>query len=548
MTHVVKPVTSEIVAKLWNLCNVLRDDGVTYHQYVSELTYLLFLKMMQETGEEHRLILSREQKKGVPNKDKTGKRSTSLFKVLGSNRLSTRKAEPHKEEPGKRWADLIKASAPDRLSMYEDLLRDYGRHGKGIIQQVYANASTIITKPATLSTLVTEIDKLDWYSVQRDDLGDLYEGLLERNASEKKSGAGQYFTPRDLIDSIVAVLKPTLDDQIQDPAAGTGGFLIAANNYLREHNDFDSLTNQQQRQYRKETFYGMELVQDTHRLALMNLLLHGIEGGIAFGDTLGNEGKQLKPATLMLSNPPFGTKKGGGLPTRDDFTYPTTNKQFCFLQHIYRGLKANGRAAVVLPDNVLFESNVGTQIRRDLMDKCNLHTILRLPTGIFYAQGVKTNVLFFTRGKTDKGNTKETWIYDMRANMPQFGKRTAFNRDYFRTPAKAPKTVPRDKFEDVFGSDPRGGPAALAKRVDTGESGRWRKFTRAQIAARGDNLDISWLKDDSAESTDAQRDDPAMVARLALRELDSAVKELRALLEALGEDPRGVLLEGSESE
>jgi type I restriction enzyme M protein len=513
MTHAVKPATSEIVAKLWNLCNVLRDDGVTYHQYVNELTYLLFLKMMQETGEEHRLIVSLPAKK---------------------------KGEPSKDKPGKRWADLVKASSPDRLTIYKDLLHKYGLYGKGISRQVYANASTIIVKPATLSTLVTEIDKLDWYSVQRDDLGDLYEGLLERNAAEKKSGAGQYFTPRDLIDSIVAVLKPTLDDVIQDPAAGTGGFLIAANNFLRTHHDFDSLTNQQQRKYRKDTFYGMELVQDTHRLALMNLLLHGIEGGIAFGDTLGKEGKQLRKASLMLSNPPFGTKKGGGLPTRDDFTYPTTNKQFCFLQHIYRGLDVNGRAAVVLPDNVLFESNVGTDIRRDLMDKCNLHTILRLPTGIFYAQGVKTNVLFFTRGKTDKGNTKETWIYDMRANMPQFGKRTPFNRDYFRTPAKVLKKVARDKFEDVYGSDPRGGAAALAKRVDTGESGRWRKFTRAQIAARGDNLDISWLKDDSAESADAQRDDPAMVARLALRELDSAVQELRALLQALGEDPDGV--------
>ena len=278
-------------------------------------------------------------------------------------------------------------------------------------------------------------------------------------------------------------------------------------------------------------------MQDTHRLALMNLLLHGIEGGIQFGDTLGEEGSRLPLATLMLSNPPFGTKKGGGLPTRSDFSYPTTNKQFCFLQHIYRGLKPGGRAAVVLPDNVLFESNIGTDIRRDLMDKCNLHTILRLPTGIFYAQGVKTNVLFFTCGKTDKGNTQEVWVYDMRANMPQFGKRTPFSRDYFRTPAGAPASTPRDKFEDVFGDDPRGGPDALARRVDTGEAGRWRKLTREQIAARGDNLDISWLKDDSAATAEAQRDEPALVARLALRELNAAVAELRALLDELGEDP-----------
>lgn len=513
MTHVVKPATSEIVAKLWNLCNVLRDDGVTYHQYVSELTYLLFLKMMQETGEEGRLIISPPAKK---------------------------KGDPVVDEPGPRWADLVNASAPDRLALYEDLLRDYGRHGKGIIQQVYANASTIITKPATLSTLVTEIDKLNWYSVARDDLGDLYEGLLERNANEKKSGAGQYFTPRDLIDSIVTVMRPTLDDVIQDPAAGTAGFLIAANNYLRDHYPPAERTEAQQRKYRHSTFHGMELVQDTHRLALMNMLLHGIEGGISFGDTLGDEGARLTrlaPATLILSNPPFGTKKGGGLPTRTDFTYPTTNKQFCFLQHIYRGLKPGGRAAVVLPDNVLFESNIGADIRRDLMDKCNLHTVLRLPTGIFYAQGVKTNVLFFTRGKTDKDNTKEVWVYDMRANMPQFGKRTPFTRDYFRTDEKAPASTPRDKFEDVFGSDPQGKPASLAQRVDTGESGRWRKFTRAQIAARGDNLDLSWLKDDSAESAQSQLDEPALLARLAMAEMSAALADLRALVEELGEDP-----------
>lgn len=520
----INPAASDIVAKLWNLCNLLRDDGVTYHQYVSELTYLLFLRMMQETGQEDGLVIFKHPKKG----------------------------EPVEKMDGTRWADLMAASAPDRLDLYKELLLDYGLHGRGSVQQIYANASTFITKPATLSKLVVEIDKLDWYSVQRDDLGDLYEGLLERNANEKKSGAGQYFTPRDLIDSIVTVLQPTLDDVIQDPAAGTGGFLIAANNYLRAKYKPEDRSEAQQRKYRSSTFYGMELVQDTHRLALMNMLLHGIEGGIQFGDTLGEEGTRLPAATLCLSNPPFGTKKGGGLPTRTDFTYPTTNKQFCFLQHIYRNLKPGGRAAVVLPDNVLFESNVGADIRRDLMDKCNLHTVLRLPTGIFYAQGVKTNVLFFTRGKTDKGNTKEVWVYDMRANMPQFGKRTPFTRDYFRTAADAAPTVPRDKFEDVFGADPCGGPAALAQRVDTGEAGRWRKYTREQIKARGDNLDISWLKDDNAESAEAQRDEPALVARLVMRELTGAMADLRSLLEELGDDPdaalEDLLLDAEESD
>jgi len=288
------------------------------------------------------------------------------------------------------------------------------------------------------------------------------------------------------------------------------------------------------------------LVQDTHRLALMKMLLHGIEGGVTHGDTLSDDHNALPPATLILSNPPFGTEKGGGLPTRIDLTYETSNKQFAFLQHIYRALKSGGRAAVVLPDNVLFESNVGTSIRRELMDKCNLHTILRLLTGIFYAQCVKTNVLFFTKGagngkSADKSNTKEVWVYDMRANMPQFGKRTPFTRDYFRTQADASPDVARDRFEDIFGADPSGGTEALALRVDSGDAGRWRCFSRESIAQGDDNLDISWLKDHNAETAQAQRDDPALVARLLQHELCGAMSELRVLLEALGEDPDAVL-------
>lgn len=499
----------DIGAKLWQLCHVLRDDGVTYHQYLSELTYLLFLKMMKETGQESRL---------------------TVFK-------SPAKGKPKELQPGTRWDDLITASAPERLDLYKEMLLDYGLHGQGAVQQIYANANTFITKPATLSKLVTDIDALDWYSMQRDDLGEMYENLLERNATEKKSGAGQYFTPRDLIDSIVAVMQPKLGDVIQDPAAGTCGFLIAAHKYLKEKYPVDDRTDEEQRTYQHNTFYGMELVQDTHRLALMNMLLHGIEGGVAYGDTLSDDHKQLPAATLILSNPPFGTKKGGGLPTRTDLTYVTSNKQFAFLQHIYRNLAPGGRAAVVLPDNVLNDANVGCNVRRDLMDKCNLHTILRLPTGIFYAQSVKTVVLFFTKGEKDKGNTQEVWVYDMRANMPQFGKRTPFTRDYLRTPEDAPESQPRDKFEDMFGNDPKGSPATLAKRVDSGDKGRWRKFTREQIAARGDKLDFAWLKDDSAEAAEAQRDDPALVARLLQRELSGAMSELRALLEELGEDP-----------
>lgn len=480
--------TQDIVAKLWNLCNILKDDGVTYHQYVTELTYILFLKMAQETDKEHML------------------------------------------PAGFRWADLIKKSAPDRLRFYEDLLRELSRHGRGIVQEIYANSSTFIKKPITLSTLVSEIDGLNWYDAKQEGLGDLYEGLLEKNANEKKSGAGQYFTPRTLIDAMVQVVKPTSGDVIQDPAAGTGGFLIAADRYIRTHEDAAKWNDKQLNKYYTRTFYGMEHVQDTHRLALMNLMLHGIDSdadgeraGIRYGDTLSPLGKALPKATLILTNPPFGTKKGGGLPDRDDFTFATSNKQFAFLQHIYRGLAPGGRAAVVLPDNVLFEGNVGKDIRKDLMDKCNLHTILRLPTGIFYAQGVKTNVLFFTKGMTEKGNTKEVWIYDLRANMPQFGKRTVLTREHFK------------EFRTAFGDDPLGEAKSLAKRVDTGESGRFRQFKREWIAERNESLDISWLKDASVEDA-ADLPEPAELAQLALGELEGAMSELRAILSELGEE------------
>ncbi|MGO4519249.1 N-6 DNA methylase [Dyella sp. 2RAF44] len=481
-----KNAASDIVSKLWGLCNVLKDDGVTFHQYVTELTYLLFLKMAQETGTEDQL------------------------------------------PKGYRWEDLTALSALDRLEAYRKMLVHLGSHGSMLVREIFANASSFIKKPVTLSTLITDIDKLDWYSVHREDLGDLYEGLLEKNANEKKSGAGQYFTPRVLIDCMVAVMQPQLDDTIQDPAAGTGGFLIAANHWLRTHNDIDSLTEAQQRRYRYKTFYGMEHVQDTHRLALMNLMLHGIDssqdgGGIHYGDTLSPEGQALPKASLILTNPPFGTKKGGGLPTRDDFTYPTSNKQFAFLQHIYRALKPGGRAAVVLPDNVLFESNVGTQIRRDLMDKCNLHTILRLPTGIFYAQGVKTNVLFFTRGEKDKGNTKEVWVYDLRTNMPQFGKRTLLTSEHF------------EAFKSAFGRDPLGGSKSLDKRKDTGEEGRFRVFTRDRIAERGEDLNFTWLKERGDDADDGLPE-PAVLAREAMTELESAFEELRGMLAELGED------------
>lgn len=387
---------------------------------------------------------------------------------------------------------------------------------------------SIFRKANTLNTLVTEIDKLDWYNAKQEGMGDIYEGLLEKNANESKAGAGQYFTPRALIDSMVKVMRPTLKDVIQDPAAGTGGFLIAANRYILEHEDPTDWTSAQKKKYGTDTFYGMEFVPDTFRTGCMNLMLHGVESdpakaGMRCGDTLSPEGQALPEASLMLTNPPFGSKKGGGLPERSDFEFPTSNKQLCFLQHIYLGLKPGGRAAAIFPDNVLFESNVGQQIRTDLMDKCNLHTVLRLPTGIFYAQGVKTNVLFFTRGKKARKNTKEVWVYDLRANAPQFGKRTALTREYFKA------------FEAAFGTDPFGSAAGLAKRIDTGEDGNFRRFSREWIAERGDNLDITWLNGDH-ENEEGELPEPTTLAREAITELEAALSELHGILRELGEE------------
>ncbi|MCP4350843.1 MAG: N-6 DNA methylase [Desulfobacterales bacterium] len=473
-------ITHDIVAKLWNLCNVLKDDGVTYHQYVTELTYLLFLKMAEETGEEDKL------------------------------------------PQGYRWKNLIEKPAPDRLEHYKKMLIDLGSRGNRQVREIFANASSFIKKPVTLSGLVKSIDELDWYSARLEGLGDLYEGLLEKNANEKKSGAGQYFTPRVLINVMVELMHPKIGEVIQDPAAGTAGFLIAANHYMREHNDFFNLSEVEFHGYKNKTFFGMEHVQDTHRLAMMNMMLHSLDGdtpesGMIYGDTLSPRGQQLPKADLILTNPPFGTKKGGGVPSRDDFTFATSNKQLAFLQHIYRALKPGGRAAVVLPDNVLFEGNVRKDIRKDLMDKCDLHTILRLPTGIFYAQGVKTNVLFFTRGETDVGNTKAVWVFDLRTNMPSFGKTAPLTTGHFT------------EFIKCFGKDPYG----KAKRKDLGEKGRFRKFSRAYIRERGESLDISWLRDDSIEDA-AGLPGPELLVREAVGELEGALGDLQGILGELG--------------
>ncbi len=459
---------AEIVSKLWNLCNVLRDDGITYHQYVTELTYILFLKMAKETGSE----------KNIPE--------------------------------DYRWDALKTKEGMELKRFYEELLRELGEHCTGRVQEIYQGARSNIEEPANLKKIITNIDELDWYSAKEEGLGNLYEGLLEKNANEKKSGAGQYFTPRVLIDVMTELIAPQPGERCNDPACGTFGFMIAADHYVKEHtNDWMDLTEEDAEFEQKEAFTGAELVHETHRLALMNAMLHDIEGKIYLCDTLSNQGKVMQGFDVVLTNPPFGTKKGGERANRDDFTYQTSNKQLNFLQHIYRSLKADGkaRAAVVLPDNVLFADGEGERIRADLMDKCNLHTVLRLPTGIFYAQGVKTNVLFFTRGTADQNNTEEVWFYDLRTNMPSFGKTNPLKYDHFK------------EFITAY----------TAENRHAVENDRWSVFTREEL---GNTLDKGLIRDDSVLDYD-DLPDPIESGEECIAQLEEAVDLLKSVVKEL---------------
>lgn len=515
---------NDIVQKLWNLCDVLRDDGINYSDYVSELVLLLFIKMVHENTE---------------------------AELLDQHTL------PH----GCRWGDLNSLSGLNLLNHYKQMLLKLSTgkdaegnsvHADPLISAIYADAQTRLREPRHLEQMIRTLDQIDWFSAKKDGLGDLYEGLLEKNAGETKSGAGQYFTPRALINSMVRCIKPQPGEVIHDPAAGTAGFLIAADQYIKQQTDNLYNLPAKARTFQKnKAFVGVELVPSTRRLALMNCLLHGMEGddeGVVHqGNALGMAGASLPKADIILANPPFGTAKGGEASiTRDDLTYPTSNKQLAFLQHIYRNLKPGGRAAVVLPDNVLFEAGVGTEVRRDLMNKCNLHTILRLPTGIFYAQGVKTNVLFFTKGSAsnkhqDENCTENVWVYDLRSNMSSFGKRTPFGEQHLKP------------FEAVYGEDARGQSprsegewsfnSAELEAPDNAENqhvddhmatSRWRTFSREWIRdVKGDSLDISWLKDNNSVDA-ANLPEPSILAAEAMGELVQALSELDALMRELG--------------
>ncbi len=516
---------NDLVAKLWKMCDTLRDGGVSYQNYVNELASLLFLKMCQETAQETDLL-----------------------------------------PQGMRWLDLRDKIGLEQLQFYRKMLVNLGEDEHVIVRAIFQNVNTTITEAGQLTELVLTMDKLDWYNINegterhksRDDFGDMYEGLLQKNANETKSGAGQYFTPRPLIRAMVKLLKPQPREIIQDPAAGTAGFLIEADRYIKHHsNNHENLDEDTQVFQMEKAFMGLELVPETRRLALMNCLLHDIEGelqsgtegeiggAIRLGNTLGNDGENLPEADVILTNPPFGNAASTNI-TRT-FVHSTSNKQLCFMQHIYNGLAPGGRAAVVIPDNVLFEAGIGADIRTDLMDKCNLHTILRLPTGIFYAAGVKTNVLFFQKGTEqnphqDKRCTKETWVYDLRTNMQTFGKRSPFTDKHlegFITAYgdDANGRSPREEgVYDILGCTSTSAAASEGKASaseSTTEQARWRKFSREYIKDKSDSLDITWLKDNSITDA-ANLPAPEVLATEAMTELTQALGEMNQLMIDLG--------------
>lgn len=448
----------EIVSKLWQLCHVLRDDGITYHQYMTELTYLLFLKMAKETGAEE-------------SRNADGTVTVQI-------------------PPKYRWDELAKRDGAELKKFYSALLADLGRLGSDRVRGIYAGAVSHVKEPGNLKKIISGIDALDWYAAKEESLGDIYEGILEKNAGEKKSGAGQYFTPRTLIDVMTELIGPRAGERCNDPACGTYGFMVAADRYVKSHtNNLTDLTKEQQDFQRNEAFTGCELVTETYRLALMNGMLHGIHGDIRQSDTLSDEGKTMRGYDVVLTNPPFGTKRGGVGAKRDDLPFWSGNKQLNFLQHIYGSLRndtGTARAAVIVPDNVLFAGGDAGRVRRDLMEKCTLHTILRLPAGIFYAPSIRTNVLFFERGKQDTGNTKEVWIYDLRYDMPCFGKTKPIQRKHFEEFVKCYCAGHmQDRQETWSGENPQG---------------RWRKYTYEEILTRDKtSLDITWLAHEEPE-------------------------------------------------
>ncbi|MGH8856656.1 MAG: type I restriction-modification system subunit M [Polaromonas sp.] len=496
--------TNGLVQKLWNYCNVLRDDGMSYGDYVEQLTYLLFLKMADERAQP-----PYNQASIVPG--------------------------------AYSWPSLLAKDGDELFDHYRHVLEALGQQ-KGTLGLIFGKAQNKFQDPAKLRRVIVDlIDAETWTILGADVKGDAYEGLLEKNAQDTKSGAGQYFTPRALIQAMVDCVAPQPGESICDPACGTGGFLFTAHNYITGHNK--NLTRDQLKHLKEKAFTGYELVQATARVCAMNMMLHGIGSEksvpVIVGDALSAD--PAERFEVVLANPPFGKKSStvivgedGRTSTekdtieRDDFWATTSNKQLNFVQHIKTLLKTNGRAAVVLPDNVLFEGGAGETIRRKLMHECDVHTLLRLPTGLFYAQGVKANVLFLEKkSASEKPWTKKLWIYDLRTNQ------------HFTLKTSPLKRQDLDEFVDLYSVANRNKrkPTWSAENPD----GRWRVYTYEELIARDKaSLDIFWLKDESLADSD-NLPAPEVIAQEIVEDLQAALEQFKLIAGDLGAEVEDVV-------
>ena len=481
-----------IVSRVWSLCDILRDDGVSYSDYLEQLTYLIFLKMAKEYSEP-----PYNQPLWIPTEY--------------------------------TWDKLAGTSGPELETQYKLTLDKLGKT-KGLLGEIFAGAQNKISDPAKLSKIIRVIGSENWVSMSTDVKGDIYEGLLEKNAEDTKSGAGQYFTPRPLIRAMVECIDPQPGKTIVDPACGTGGFFLSAYDHLSKNHE---LNRDQKKFLKTETFHGWEIVRTTYRLCLMNLFLHNIgdlSGSIPVtrnDSLLSDPGQRFD---YVLTNPPFGTKSSVTITNdegetakqeltynRQDFWTSTSNKQFNFVQHIKTLLKSTGKAAVVVPDNVLFEGGAGETIRKKLLETCDLHTILRLPTGIFYKQGVKANVIFFDNATAGPGlKTKDIWIYDFRTNI------------HFTLKKKPMKFEDLEDFIRCY--NPENRHLRTETWSETNPEGRFRRYSVEDILKRdGTSMDIFWLKDDATINPD-DLPDPDELAAEILAELEEATGNFRELV------------------
>lgn len=489
--------TSTIISKVWGMCGPLRDDGVSYGDYLEQLTYLIFLKMSDEYAK-------------PPYKRETG------------------------IPAGYGWSDMNTLKGAELESKYRSILETLGEQG-GTLGKIFQGAVNKISNAAILYRIVQMIDRENWVSMSTDVKGEIYEGLLQKNAEDVKSGAGQYFTPRPLIRAMVECIRPEPRKTIADPCCGSGGFLLAAQSYLADPKHY-TLDREAKEFLKRDTFRGWEIVPATFKLSLMNLFLHNIgdlygEVPITLGDALLTDpGERFD---YVLTNPPFGKKSSLTFTNeegeqeeedlvynRQDFWTTSSNKQLNFLQHINTLLKADGKAAVVVPDNVLFEGGAGETIRKKLLETCDLHTILRLPTGIFYKPGVKANVIFFDkRPASPERQTKEVWFYDLRTNMHFTLKQHPMTYEDLKDFIQCYHPENRYERHETWSQD--------------NPDGRWRRFTAEEILNRDKtSLDIFWIKDKALADLD-NLPAPVELAEDILENLQSAMDEFSELLDAL---------------